>query len=65
MTLEAVPPEIAKCVKCIHRNSNAMNKNSPCFPCVFYDNKPNYKEDVRITTNKLDEFTIEKYPQYL
>jgi hypothetical protein len=65
MVNDSVNPLIEKCVKCIHRNSGILSKKSPCFPCVFYDNKPNFKEDVRVTTNKLDEFTIEKYPQYL
>jgi hypothetical protein len=40
-------------------------KSKTCQKCVWYDNHPNYKIDVRLNTHKLDEFTVEKYPQYL
>lgn len=54
-------PDI-KCVTCVHRILSI--KDRTCNSCIFYPNFPKYKEDVRLTTKKLDYFTIERYPQY-
>jgi len=65
MTLEPLTPMMKKCITlCIHRNSEFTRKNSACYHCAFYDDKPNYREDVKLTTTKLDFFTAERYPQY-
>ena len=56
-----IEPDI-KCVTCVHRILD-MRCNA-CQHCIFYKDFPNYKEDVTITTTKLDFFTAERYPQY-
>jgi hypothetical protein len=56
-----LPPGF-KCVTCVHRILD-MRCNA-CQTCIFYHDYPNYKEDVTITTTKLDYFTTERYPQY-
>lgn len=52
-----------KCVTCVYRGS-PLNR-PPCNQCVFYKDYPKYKEDVRITTSKLEEYTVSKYPEYV
>lgn len=51
-----------KCVTCVYRILSLKDKT--CNNCIFYPDFPNYKEDVTITTTKLEFFTAERYSQY-
>jgi len=55
-------PDKVKCKTCVYRK---LPLNSvTCQKCIFRKNSPNYKEDVTITTSKLEEYTISKYPEF-